>query len=102
MWLDMPGCCLQETLHEQSRLRNENLQLQNKIAEYLTYKKVSMTPPTSGRQCEHVVHCVQVEEKLDPGRNVTDQEKRYLQCMSQSLCMWSEKDLWLLCLSRCP
>lgn len=40
-----------------------------------------------------------MEEKLDPGRDVTDQEKRYLQCMSQSLWVWSEKGPQLLCLS---
>lgn len=26
---------------------------------------------------------LQAEEKPDPGRNVTDQEKRYLQCMGE-------------------
>ncbi|CAI8039473.1 hypothetical protein GBAR_LOCUS21955, partial [Geodia barretti] len=51
-----------EALKRQEKLRHENSLLQHKIAEYLSYKKQ--------------------EEKPDPGRNVTDQEKRYIQCMS--------------------
>lgn len=54
MWLDIYRRWLQEALHEQCRLRNENLQLQHKIAEYLTYKKVSMVPPASGLLVDNV------------------------------------------------
>jgi len=49
-------------LAEQDRLKSVKSQLQHKIAEYLARKKT--------------------EERPNPGRNVTDQEKRYVQCMA--------------------
>ena len=37
----------------------------------------------------------QQEEKPDPGRNVTDQEKRYIQCMSESQGAWRWVCQWV-------
>ena len=69
-------------LLEQDRLKSLSAQLQHKIAEYFAKKKVKF-----GRQilhCFDILHLpLQTEERPDPGRNVTDQEKRYNQCMGE-------------------
>lgn len=55
----------QEALAAQERLQAVNSGLQQRLAEYFQRKKG--------------------EEVTDPGRSVTDQEKRYLQCLGEGV-----------------
>ena len=54
---------LKEALSAQQRLQAVNAGLQHKLADYLSHKRE--------------------EEAVDPSRGVTDQEKRYLQCLGE-------------------